>query len=275
MGSAAHQADQYYYGVMQALVVDNEDPLGEGRVRLTYPWLNQSMETEWCRVCQTYAGSGYGSFWVPEKNDEVLVACVHGDLNEAVVLGGLYNGKDKPASKREKAPGLDQKLFRTKGKHQLLLDDSQNDKKMEMKSSAGHSVLLDDKQGQQKAQLKSNGGQSVMLDDQNNKLVIDTGVGQSITMEKTGGAVTISTLAGQSVKLDGTGSITISGPTTVKLSAAQVELGLLATMSAVVGEALMAMFSAHTHPVALGVATPPTPTGLESMVLSKTVKVQI
>jgi uncharacterized protein involved in type VI secretion and phage assembly len=205
MASAAHQADQYYYGVMQAVVVDNEDPLGEGRVRLTYPWLNQSMETEWCRVCQTYAGSGYGSLWVPEKNDEVLVACVHGDLNEAVVLGGLYNGKDKPASKREKAPGLDQKLFRTKGKHQLLLDDSQNDKKIEMKSSAGHSLLLDDKQGQQKAQLNSNGGQSVTLDDQNNKLVIDTGIGQSITMEKTGGAVTISTLAGQSVKLDGTG----------------------------------------------------------------------
>jgi uncharacterized protein involved in type VI secretion and phage assembly len=274
MGSAAHQADQYYYGVMQALVVDNEDPLGEGRVRLTYPWLNQSMETEWCRVCQLYAGNGYGSFFVPEKNDEVLVACVHGDLNEAIVLGGLYNGKDKPASKREKPPGLDQKLIRTKGKHQLLLDDSQNDKKIEMKSSAGHSVLLDDKQGQQKVQLHSNGNQSVTLDDQGNKLVIDTGNGQSITMEM-GGAITISTLAGQSVKLDGTGAVTISGLTKIQLSAAQVEIGSLATMSAVVGEALMAMFSAHTHTVALGVTAPPTPTGLESMVLSKTVKLQV
>lgn len=275
MGSAAHQADQYYYGVMQALVVDNEDPLGEGRVRLTYPWLNQSMETEWCRVCQLYAGNGYGSFFVPEKNDEVLVACVHGDLNEAIVLGGLYNGKDKPASKREKPPGLDQKLIRTKAKHQVLLDDSPNDKKIEIKSSAGHSVLLDDKQGRQKVQLHSTGGQSVALDDQGSKLVIETGGGQSITLEKTGGAITVSTLAGQSVKLDGTGTVTINGPTKVTLSAAQVEIGSLATMSAVLGEMLMAMFSAHTHTVALGVTAPPTPTGLESAVLSKTVKLQM
>ncbi|MGT2476691.1 phage baseplate assembly protein V [Paraburkholderia terrae] len=238
---------------MQALVVDNADPLGEGRVRLTYPWLNQSMETEWCRVCQLYAGSGYGSFFVPEKGDEVLVACVHGDLNEAVVLGGLYNGKDKPASKRENAPGADQKLIRTKGEHQLLLDDTQNGKKIELKSSDGHSVLLDD---------------------QDSKLVIDTGGGQIITMEKTGGAITISTLAGQSVKLDGTGTVTLTGPMKVQISAAQVEIGALAATSAVVGEAMMAMFSAHTHALLPGVTAPPTPTGLEAMVLSKTVKLQ-
>ena len=254
MTSSAHQADQYYYGVMQALVVDNVDPLGEGRVRLTYPWLNQSMETEWCRVCQLYAGNGYGTLLVPEIGDEVLVACMHGDLNEAVVLGGLYNGKDKPASKREKAPGKDQKLIRTKGKHQLLFDDTQNAKKIELKSSDGHSVLLDD---------------------QGRKLVIDTGAGQSITMEKTGGAITISTLAGQSIKLDGTGSVTLTGPMKVTLSAAQVEIGSVAVVSAVVGEAMMAMFSAHTHALLPGVTAPPTPTGLEAQVLSKTVKLQV
>src|SRR4029077_16966591 len=133
----------------------------------------------------------------------------------------------------------------------------------------------DDKQGQQKVQLHSYGNQSVTLDDQGNKLVIDTGNGPSITMEKMGGAITISTLAGQSVKLDGAGTVTISGLTKIQLSAAQVEIGSLATRAAVVGEALMAMFSAHTHTVALGVTAPPTPTGLESMVLSKTVKLQV
>jgi len=144
MASAAHQADQYYYGVMQAVVVDNEDPLGEGRVRVTYPWLNQSMETEWCRVCQLYAGNGYGSFWVPEKKDEVLVACVHGDLNEAIVLGGLYNGKDKPAGKHEKAPGLDQKLFRTKAGHTITLDDTSGKEKITIvDKSTKNSIVID------------------------------------------------------------------------------------------------------------------------------------
>jgi uncharacterized protein involved in type VI secretion and phage assembly len=274
MGSAAHQSDQYYYGVMQALVVDNKDPLGEGRVRLTYPWLNQSMETEWCRVCQLYAGNGYGSFFVPEEKDEVLVACVHGDLNEAIVLGGLYNGPDKPASKREKAPGLDQKLIRTKGKHQLLLDDSQDDKKIELKSSAGHSVLLDDKQGQQKVQLNSNGGQSVTLNDQDSKLVIDTGGGQSITLEKNGGAITISTQGGQAIKLDGSGTITLSGMTKIKLDAAQVDIGSTAVEPAMLGTTFLSLFATHTHQVGPVPTTPPVPNPAMVNALSKTVKVQ-
>ncbi len=253
MASAAHQADQYYYGVMQALVVDNKDPLGEGRVRLTYPWLNQSMETEWCRVCQLYAGNGYGSFFVPEEKDEVLVACVHGDLNEAVVLGGLYNGKDKPASKREKPPGLDQKLVRTKGKHQLLLDDTQDKKKIEVKSSDGRSLTLDD---------------------QGKKIVIDTGGGQSITMEQNGGAITISTQGGQQVKLDGSGTITISGQMSVKLDAKQVDIGSSAVEPAVLGTTFLQLFSSHTHQVGQIPTTPPMPNPALANVLSKTVKVQ-
>jgi uncharacterized protein involved in type VI secretion and phage assembly len=254
MGSAAHQADQYYYGVMQAVVVDNKDPLGEGRVRLTYPWLNQSMETEWCRVCQLYAGNGYGSFFVPEEKDEVLVACVHGDLNEAVVLGGLYNGKDKPASKREKSPARDQKLIRTKGEHQVLLDDTPDKKKIELESS---------------------GGQTVTLDDQGKKFVIDTGGGQTITMEKNGGAITISTQGGQEVKLDGSGTITLSGKMKVKLDAAQVDIGSSATEPAVLGTTFLQLFSTHTHQVGPVPTTPPVPNpGLIANVISKTVMVQ-
>ena len=53
---------------------------------------------------------------------------------------------DVPRTARaDRGTQFDQKLFRTKGKHQLLLDDSQNDKKGEMKSSAGrrYSAALD------------------------------------------------------------------------------------------------------------------------------------
>lgn len=253
MTSAAHRADEYIQGVVTAIVVDNEDPLGEGRVRLTYPWLHQSMETEWCRVCQLYAGDGYGSFFVPEKNDEVLVSCVHGDLNEAIVLGGLYNGKDKPAGKREKPPGADQKLIRTKGKHQVLLEDTAAKKKLELKSSAD---------------------QILVLDDQNNRIVIDTGSGQKISMEKNGNSITLSTTGGQSITLDGKGGITISGPTTIKLDGAKVDIGSAASQPALLGTLFMTMFSTHTHMLGTLPTSPPVPTGQEAQVISKTVMVQ-
>lgn len=142
MATAAHRADQHYFGLAEALVVDNKDPLGEGRVKLTYPWLDQSMETEWCRVCQLYAGNGYGSFFVPEEKDEVLVAFVHGDLNEPIVLGGLYNGKDKPAGKRSSSQ--DQKLIRTKAGHSITLDDTGGSERIAVVDKSGKNSFVID-----------------------------------------------------------------------------------------------------------------------------------
>ena len=49
---------------------------------------------------QFYAGNGYGAFFVPEVGDEVLVAFTHGDMRMPIILGGLYNGVDKPVTYR-------------------------------------------------------------------------------------------------------------------------------------------------------------------------------
>jgi uncharacterized protein involved in type VI secretion and phage assembly len=59
--------------------------------------------------------------FVPEKGDEVLVAFIHGDMRFPIVLGGLYNGVDKPPTAR--TDGRDQKIIRTKAGHEVLLDD--------------------------------------------------------------------------------------------------------------------------------------------------------
>ena len=51
------------------------------------------------RRASSYAGNGYGSFFVPEVGDEVLVAFVQGDMRYPIILGGLYNGEDKPPTR--------------------------------------------------------------------------------------------------------------------------------------------------------------------------------
>jgi uncharacterized protein involved in type VI secretion and phage assembly len=45
------------------------------------------------------AGKNRGWFFIPEKNDEVLVMFEHGDINRPLVVGSLWNGKDKPPDK--------------------------------------------------------------------------------------------------------------------------------------------------------------------------------
>ncbi|GLY05333.1 MULTISPECIES: phage baseplate assembly protein V [Actinoplanes] len=137
----SRSTDQRYYGVVPALVeeVEGDD---EGRVKLSFPWFDDGTVTDWCRVSQLYAGNGYGTCFVPEKGDEVLVAFVHGDMRFPIVLGGLYNGQDKPPTDRRE--GRDRKTIRTRHGHQLTFDDQQGHAAVQVISAAGHKVELDD-----------------------------------------------------------------------------------------------------------------------------------
>jgi uncharacterized protein involved in type VI secretion and phage assembly len=137
----ARTTDRRYYGVVEAIIEENEGD-DEGRVKVRFPWFDGSTVTDWCRVSQLYAGGGYGSVFVPEKGDEVLVAFVHGDMRFPIVLGGLYNGVDKPPTAR--TDGRDQKIIRTKHGHEVLLDDTRSKAAVRIKSAAGHVVELDD-----------------------------------------------------------------------------------------------------------------------------------
>ncbi|MFD7816096.1 phage baseplate assembly protein V [Streptomyces sp. NPDC059785] len=137
----ARSTDKRYYGVVTALVVENDGD-DEGRVKLKYPWFDNTTVTDWCRMSQLYAGNGYGSVFVPEVGDEVIVAFVHGDMRLPIVLGGLYNGKDKPPTAR--TDGRDQKMIRTKHGHEVLLDDTGSKAAVRITSAAGHVVELDD-----------------------------------------------------------------------------------------------------------------------------------
>ncbi|WP_250850837.1 phage baseplate assembly protein V [Streptomyces malaysiensis] len=137
----ARSTDKRYYGVVEALVVENEGD-DEGQVKLKFPWFDDTTVTDWVRVGQLYAGSGYGSVFVPEKGDEVLVAFVHGDMRYPIVLGGLYNGEDKPPTARTE--GRDQKMIRTRHGHEVVLDDTRSKAAVRITSAAGHVVELDD-----------------------------------------------------------------------------------------------------------------------------------
>jgi len=94
--TAPDGADARLPGVAMAIVTNNKDPDGLGRVKVKLPWLDDGFESDWARVVTAMAGAGRGLYWLPEVNDEVLVAFEHGRLDSLYVLGGLWNGKDKP-----------------------------------------------------------------------------------------------------------------------------------------------------------------------------------
>lgn len=63
-------------------------------VKVAFPW-SDGNNSCWLRVAQLYAGAGWGSSFVPRKNQEVLVDFLDGDPDRPLVIGALYN-KDNP-----------------------------------------------------------------------------------------------------------------------------------------------------------------------------------
>ncbi|HWS89099.1 MAG TPA: phage baseplate assembly protein V [Pyrinomonadaceae bacterium] len=238
--------DKRYYGVAGGTVVDNLDPEKMGRVKVKFPWFDEGMDSEWCQVVNLYAGSGYGSFFVPEVGDSVLVAFEFGDMRKPFVLGGLYNDKALPPTARES--GKDQKMIRTKGQHEFLLDDTP---------------------GKESVRLKTNGGHTVQLDDVAKTVTVKTASGQEVTMEDSGGKVSIKTSGGQSITMDASG-IKLTA-TNITLSGTSISLGEGAAMPLVLGTALLAAFNTHIHPTAVGPSGPPV-VPLTPAVLSKVTK---
>ncbi|GGM03658.1 type IV secretion protein Rhs [Streptomyces fumigatiscleroticus] len=94
-GGGGAQNGLHLPGIVNALVTDVQDPLKQGRVKLQFPWLDDTYVSDWTRVMQ-WGGKGGGSIFPMDVGDEVLVAFDRGALDHPYVIGGLYNGKDKP-----------------------------------------------------------------------------------------------------------------------------------------------------------------------------------
>src|SRR6186713_3239271 len=87
----ARGAATRWFGVYPALVSDIKDPDSQGRVKVTLPWSPDSGSAKyeaWARLATMMGGSNRGSWFVPDVNDEVLVAFEAGDPTRPYVVGG-------------------------------------------------------------------------------------------------------------------------------------------------------------------------------------------
>jgi uncharacterized protein involved in type VI secretion and phage assembly len=118
-------------GLVEALVVDNADPDQLGRVKVKFPLLPETPESFWARLVMPMAGRERGWMTIPEIGDEVLVAFVHGDINNAIVVGSLYNGVDTPPYANEDGEN-NLRVFQSRSGHRLTFDDTDGAERVEL-----------------------------------------------------------------------------------------------------------------------------------------------
>ena len=83
-------------GFVRGLVSDIQDPDLLGRVKVKFPWLDETYSSAWAPVMQLGAGPQSGTLFLPAVDDEVLVGFEHGRVDRPIVIGGLFNKTDMP-----------------------------------------------------------------------------------------------------------------------------------------------------------------------------------
>ena len=131
------------YGVVAAIVTNNKDPEGAGRVKVKYPWLSETDESYWARVAAPMAGKGRGIYFLPEVEDEVLVAFEQGDWRFPYVVGALWNGKDAPPEKNDDGRN-DVRVIRSRSGHVLRLTDADGKEMIEIIDKSEKNKLVFD-----------------------------------------------------------------------------------------------------------------------------------
>jgi phage baseplate assembly protein V len=119
--------------VYAGTVVRPRDPRGLGRLQLRLPAFDEEV---WARRATLAAGSRRGTWFVPDEGDEVLVAFENGDARRPVVVGALWNAKQRPP---ENDP--ERTLIRTKHGATIVLDDAAG--AVEVTDSNGNAVKLE------------------------------------------------------------------------------------------------------------------------------------
>ena len=71
-----------------------------GRVKVLFHWDRHGEADEhsscWIRVSQTWSGKNWGTMQIPRIGQEVLIDFLHGDQDQPIIIGSVYNGSTMP-----------------------------------------------------------------------------------------------------------------------------------------------------------------------------------
>ncbi len=196
------QSDRFY-GVMVGVVTNNQDPENMHRIKVRFPWLSSDVESNWARMATPMAGNDRGVYFLPEVDDEVLVAFEHGRVDHPFVLGCLWNGQDSAPESNS---------------------DGENNHRT-IKSRSGHVLRLNDKSGNETIEIIDKSGKNkIIIDTANNSITIEAN--SDITIKSSTGKLTmqangiemksqagVSVQAAQSIDLKASAQVTVKGAT--------------------------------------------------------------
>jgi uncharacterized protein involved in type VI secretion and phage assembly len=186
-------------GILIGVVTDLEDPEGLGRVRVSYPTLD-NQRSDWARLATFMAGNGRGGFFRPEPQDEVLVAFENGDPRRPYVIGAMWSKADQPPADDGNPAENNWRMIVSRSGAVLRFDDTAGSEKIE----------VIDKDGKRRVVLDSARARVEVAADAGD---VEISAASSVTID-----------AGQNIALTANGNISIKATGRVTVEGVTIEL---------------------------------------------------
>ncbi|MGM9491140.1 phage baseplate assembly protein V [Ideonella sp. YS5] len=133
------------------------DPQGQHRILVRTAACQGATEGLWARVLQLQASAGFGSFFLPEVGDEVLLGHLDQDPAQPVVLGSLYGSSRTPPYPLTAGNAI--KAVVTRSRHRIEFNDA--DKVITITTPARNQLVFSDQE--QAIEVKDQSGNVVRL----------------------------------------------------------------------------------------------------------------
>lgn len=206
-------------GLQVGVVMSNEDPDNEHRVRVKMPLVDDQGDGTWARVAAVDAGDERGFFFRPEVGDEVVLGFLNDDPRQAVVLGMLHS-----SAKAAPLAGSDdnhEKVYQSRSKMKLYFND--DTKVMRLETPAGNTITLSEED--KAIKLQDQHGNKIEMTEDGIKIesvkALELKAGTELKLEST---TAFSAKGGSELKLEGTSGAEISSSAVTKIKGSLVQL---------------------------------------------------
>jgi uncharacterized protein involved in type VI secretion and phage assembly len=132
-----------YYGKYRGRVLNNIDPLNQGRIEVEVPDVLGSNPSSWAKPCLPITGKQMGMYAVPEVGAGVWVEFEQGNPGHPIWVGGWWgSAMEVPGLSQSAPPGVQNIVIQTGGANSIQLSDDLESGGVFLRSSSGAEIAI-------------------------------------------------------------------------------------------------------------------------------------
>jgi uncharacterized protein involved in type VI secretion and phage assembly len=113
-----------FYGKYRGTVINNVDPMQQGRIQAMVPDVTGVIPSSWATACVPITGKQYGMWVLPQIGTGVWIEYEQGDSDYPIWSGCWWgSAAEPPALALAAAPGVPSIVLQTQGQNTLMISD--------------------------------------------------------------------------------------------------------------------------------------------------------